>query len=175
MRRSVAAVIAASAALSACHMHGNFGGGATVSRNYQVGNFQELEVAEDPMMLKCAPAPALAFLRRVRSGCSERTVVEVEGDKLSIHPENDHGFFHFGSLTHGHAHFIVTVPQLTGADDRRIGRHPDRSCPGPTLRGTVAGSGGLDVAAMDVQQLKLSIAGSGGVKARRGQGAVGGI
>ena len=40
---------------------------------------------------------------------------------------------------------------------------------GQRFEGTVAGSGGLNVAALDVQALKLSIAGSGGVKAGAGK------
>ena len=99
----------------------------------------------------------------------ERTVVEVEGDKLSIHPENDHSFFHFGHSTHGHAHFIVTVPQLSGATIAGSGGIRVDRVQGARFEGTVAGSGGLDVAAVDVQQLKLSIAGSGGMKAGTGK------
>ena len=46
MRKSVAAaVIAASAATSACGHSREEGAGPNVSRNYQVGNFQAIEVA----------------------------------------------------------------------------------------------------------------------------------
>src|SRR3954447_23001814 len=44
MRKSVAALIAASA-LSGCQVHAQEDAGRTVSRNYQVGNFQQIEVA----------------------------------------------------------------------------------------------------------------------------------
>lgn len=168
MRRSLAAMIAASAALSGCHMHGDFGGGATVSRNYQVGNFQELEVAGPyDVEVRTGPNPGVSAQGSER--LLERTVVEVEGNKLSIHPENDHSFFHFGHSTHGHAHFIVTVPQLVGATIAGSGGIKVDRVQGQRFEGTVAGSGGLDVAAMDVQQLKLSIAGSGGVNAGAGK------
>ena len=45
MHKSIAVVtIAACAALSGCN-HADEDGGATVSRNYQVGNFEKIEVA----------------------------------------------------------------------------------------------------------------------------------
>lgn len=168
MRKSVIAVIAGSAALAGCHLHGDEGGGATVSRNYQVGNFRQIEVAGSyDVDVRTGPNPAVTAQGSEK--LLERTTVEVQGDKLVIHPENSDSFFHFGSGTHGHASFTVTVPQLSGATIAGSGGIKVDHVQGPSFEGSVAGSGGIDIANIDVQQLKLSIAGSGDLKAAAGR------
>lgn len=164
MRKSVAAVIAASTALVGC---GDHGGGGTVARNYQVGNFQQIEVAGPyDVDVRTGSGPTVSA-----SGPEKllgSTVVAVQGDKLVIHPENNHGF-HFGWGIHGNARFTITVPQLTGATIAGSGGiHVDR-VQGQSFEGEVAGSGGLEVASMNVQQLKVSVGGSGSVKAGSGK------
>ena len=51
----------------------------------------------------------------------DHLVVEVKGDKLMIHPEEQRGFFHMGWHFNGTVHVEVTVPQLAA---RRL---PDRA------------------------------------------------
>lgn len=164
MRHSVAAVIAASTALAGC---GDHGGGATVARNYQVGNFQQIEVAgpyEVEVRTGSGPTVSASGPEKLLG----RTVVAVQGDKLVIRTENNHGF-HFGWGIHGNAHFTITVPQLTGAAIAGSGGiHVDR-VQGQSFEGEVAGSGGLDVGTINVQQLKVSVGGSGNVKAGTGK------
>lgn len=167
MRKSVAAVIAASAAVAGCQVRAQ-DGGPTVSRNYQVGNFQQIEVA-GPYDVEVRTGGNPGVSARGSQKLLERTVVEVRGDKLLIHPEQHNGLFHFGWSNHGKAHFAVTVPQLSGATIAGSGDIRVDKVQGQRFEGTVAGSGGIDVAAMDVQALKLSIAGSGGVKAGSGK------
>jgi Putative auto-transporter adhesin, head GIN domain len=167
MRKSVAAVIAASAAVAGCQVHAQ-DGGPTVSRNYQVGNFQQIEVA-GPYDVEVRTGGNPGVSAKGSQKLLERTVVEVRGDKLLIHPEQHNGLFHFGWSNHGKAHFTVTVPQLSGATIAGSGDIRVDKVQGQRFEGTVAGSGGIDVAAMDVQALKLSIAGSGGVKAGSGK------
>ena len=168
MRKSVAAaVIAASAATSACHAESG-GSGATVSRNYQVGNFQEIEVA-GPFDVTVRTGSNPSVSAQGSEKLLGRTVVEVRGDKLVIRPEDHHGWFNFGWGSHGKANFTVTVPQLSGATIAGSGDINVDKVQGNRFEGTVAGSGGISVANMDVQSLKLSIAGSGGVKAGTGK------
>jgi hypothetical protein len=163
MRKSLAAVVAASAALSGCHVGAQEGGGATVSRNYQVGSFQQIEVA-GPYDVEVRTGASPSVAARGSEKLLERTVVEVKGDKLLIHPQNDHNFFHIGWSSHGKASFTVTVPQLSGATIAGSGDIRVDRVQGDRFEGTVAGSGGITVAAMDVQSLKLAVAGSGDVK-----------
>lgn len=163
MRKSVAAVIAASA-LAGCQVHAEENGGPTVSKNYQVGSFQQIEVA-GPYDVEVRTGGNPSVAAKGSQKLLDKTVVEVRGDKLVIHPENNHGWFHMGWSNHrGKASFVVTVPQLkggsiAGSGDLRIDR-----IQGDIFEGNVAGSGGITVGNMDVQTLKLAIAGSGGVK-----------
>jgi hypothetical protein len=166
MRNSVAVVIAASTALSGCGDHA--GDGATVSRNYQVGNFQQIEVA-GPYDVEVRTGAGPTVSARGSEKLLGRTVVAVQGDKLVIHTENNRSVFSFGWGSHGKAHFTITVPQLTGAAVAGSGAFRVDRIQGPRFEGSVAGSGGIEVAALDVQQLKASIAGSGGFKAGSGK------
>src|SRR5436189_3088723 len=114
MRKSlVAAIAASSATVAGCQAHGE-DTGATVSRNYQVGNFQQIEVAGPyDVDVKTGSNPSVSA--RGSERLLERTTVEVRGDKLVIHPEGSHNWFSFGWGHHGKATFTVTVPQLSGA------------------------------------------------------------
>lgn len=162
MRKSVAAVIAASA-LSGCQVQAQQDAGRTVSRNYQVGSFQQIEVA-GPYDVEVRTGTNASVSAKGGEKLLDKTTVEVEGDKLVIRPERNHSIFNFGWGHRGKASFVVTVPALTAATIAGSGDIRVDKVQGNSFEGTVAGSGGLDVAAIDVQQLKLAIAGSGGVK-----------
>ena len=162
MRKSVAAVVAATA-LTGCQVRAQENGGPTVSRNYQIGNFQQIEVA-GPYDVEVRTGANASVSARGSEKLLERTMVEVKGDKLVIHPEKNRGFMNFGWSHRGKAKFTVTVPQLSGATIAGSGDIRVDKVQGDRFEGVVAGSGGINVAALDVQQLKLAIAGSGGVK-----------
>jgi hypothetical protein len=166
MLRSLAAIAAASA-LAGCQAHGEEGGGATISKNYSVGNFSAIEVAGPyDVEVRTGSNPSVSATGGEK--LLERTVVEVQGDKLVIHPENNHSFFHFGWGHRGKASFVVTVPQLSAATIAGSGGIKVDKVTGNTFEGEIAGSGGLQLASVDVQSLKLSIGGSGGVKTGTG-------
>lgn len=169
MHKSLVVVIAGSAALAGCNHREAEGGGPTVSRNYQVGNFQEVELAGhyDVEIHTGGPVSVSAT---GPENVLNRLKVEVEGSKLTIHPENSRGWFHFGF--HGSretVHVNVTVPTLTGATLAGSGVINVDKVQGGNFEGTVAGSGKLNLTSVDVQQLKLSIAGSGDAKAGQGK------
>jgi hypothetical protein len=169
MRKSIAAaaIIAASAATVGCGLNRNEDAGATISRSYQIGNFHEIEVA-GPYDVEVRTGSAPSASAQGSEKLLERTRVEVEGDKLVIHPEGRHGFFNFGWSTRGSAKFVITVPELHGAAIAGSGDLRVDHVKGDRFEGSVAGSGGLALASVEVQSLKLSIAGSGGVKAGAG-------
>jgi hypothetical protein len=167
MSKAFIPIVAASALVAGCHPRGEEGGGATVSKNYSVGNFQQIEVAGPyDVEVRTGSNPSVAATGGER--LLERTTVEVRGDKLVIHPQNNHGFFHWGWGHHGKAHFTVTVPQLGGATIAGSGGIKVDKISGNAFTGEIAGSGGLELASVEVQSLKLSIGGSGGVKTGAG-------
>lgn len=170
MRKSVAFVIAGAAALAACSRGSAEDGGPTVSRNYQVGNFQQVELAGhyDVDIRTGAPVSVSA---QGPQNVIERLQVDVDGDKLRIRPKNDGGWFHFGRshFSREAIHIIVTVPTLAGATLAGSGVINVDKVQGPNFEGTVAGSGKLNLASVDVQSLKLNIAGSGSTKAGQGK------
>src|SRR5258708_22122437 len=92
MRKSVAAVIAASAAISGCGQSHAENGGPAVSRTYNVGNFLQIEgvgpydVVDRPGVYPCLFARGSQYL-------THRTLVENNGDKLVIHPGHRHSSF----------------------------------------------------------------------------------
>jgi len=167
MPRFVAPVLAA-AALAGCHAHFDEGGGATVSKNYRVGNFQQIEVA-GPYEVEVRTGSSPSVSASGSEKLLEHTQVEVEGDKLVIHPENQRGFFHWGWGHHGKAHFVVTVPQLSGATIAGSGGITVDKIAGNAFEGEIAGSGGLQLTSVEVQSLKLSIGGSGDIKVGAGR------
>jgi hypothetical protein len=158
------AMVAASA--SACTQGHAENGGPSTSRNYQVGNFQQIEVA-GPYDVEVRTGANPSVSGSGPEKLLEHTVVEVRGDKLLIRPQQSNHWFGFS--THGSAHFTVTVPQLRGAAIAGSGGIKVDRIQGPSFEGGVAGSGNLNIAAMDVQSLKLDIGGSGGVKAGAGK------
>ena len=165
MPRALMPLLAA-AAVAGCHP-GHEDGGATVSKSYSVGNFSAIEVAGPyDVEVRTGSNPSISATGSER--LLERTEVEVKGDKLVIHPEHNHSFFSWGWSHHGNAHFVVTVPQLSGATIAGSGDIRVDKASGAGFEGTVTGSGSINVASLAVQQLKLSIAGSGGIKAGTG-------
>ncbi len=165
MLRTLTAVIAATA-LAGCGVHDG-DNGATASKTYGVGNFSAIEVA-GPYDVEVRTGSNASVSGQGSAKLLDHTVVEVQGDKLMIHPQESHSFFHWGWGHHRKAHFIVTVPQLAGATIAGSGDVSVDKVSGANFEGIVAGSGTLSVASMTVQQLKLSIAGSGGIKAGSG-------
>ena len=164
MHKSLAAVIAASAlAASGCHMRSEErNAGPDISRNYQVGAFQGIEVAGPyDVEVKTGGQPGVSA--RGGENLLGKTVVEVKDGKLVIRPEKERGL-NISWGRHGKATFTVTVPQLSeatiaGSGDMRIDK-----IQGKNFEGTVAGSGSLDVGSVQVEQLKMTIAGSGEIK-----------
>ena len=134
MRKSVVAIVAA-AAVSGCQVHGHEeDGGPTVSRNYQVGNFQQIEVA-GPYDVEVRTGGNASVSAKGSEKLLEKTDVEVKGDKLVIRPEKQHGFFHFGwSTLAARRASSSPCPQLSGA--------------------TIAGSGDIRVDKVTGQQLQ---------------------
>src|SRR5262249_9261558 len=111
MRTSIlAAVVAASTATSACGQAHSENGGPTVSRNYQVGGFDQIEVAGPyDVSVRTGSGPTVAA--RGPEKMLEHMVVEVRNGKLVVHPERSHSWFNTGWHFRGKVELTVTVPQ----------------------------------------------------------------
>ena len=170
MRKSIAAaVIAASAATSACGHSREADGGPAGARNFPVGAFTEIEAAGPyDVTVRTGTAPSVSA--KGPQKVLDHMVVEIDGGRLKIHPEKDNSWFHRGTHYRGKVELVVTVPSLeaatlAGAGDMRIDK-----VQGNSFKGTLAGAGGLHVDTIQVQSLEFTSAGAG--DAKLGQGAV---
>ena len=168
MRKSIAAaLIAASAATGACGGMHHENAGPAVSRNFQVGNFQEI-VAAGPYDINVQTGANPSVSARGPQKVLDDMTVEVQGDKLVIQSKN-HGFFQWSWGSRGRTIFTVTVPQLRAATLAGSGDLNINSVTGDSFAGSLAGSGDLSLGSVNVKSLKLSLAGSGDAKASAGQ------
>jgi hypothetical protein len=169
MRKSIAgALFVATAVIAACSESHAENGGPSATKTYQVGNFQQIEVA-GPYEVNVRTGANASVAGTGPEKMLEHTVVEVRGDKLVIRPLERKNWLGGGWSHKGTAQFTVTVPQLRAATIAGSGDIQVDRVQGPSFEGTVAGSGGISLAQIDVQQLKLAIAGSGGVRGGGGK------
>jgi hypothetical protein len=162
-----AGAIVAAAGVSACS-EARSDPGPTVSRTYQVGNFQEVEVA-GPFDVDIRTGGSPGVSARGNQKLIERLVVEVKGDRLEIHPRQDHRWFGGWGGGRGHGAISVTVPALRAATLAGAGDMTIDKVEGDSFDGQIAGSGDFSVGSVDVGSLKLGIAGSGSARAGNGK------
>ena len=159
---------AVAVAMAGCGHAAAESGGPTVQRDYQVGGFEQIEVA-GPYDVDVRTGAAPSVRASGSEKAIERLVVEVRGDRLLIHTRNEHGMFRMGWGHSGKVRLTVTVPQLRGAEIAGSGDIRINAVRGPSFAGQIAGSGDLSVDQLEVQDLKLGIAGSGSAVARSGR------
>jgi hypothetical protein len=160
-------IVLAAVASAGCGRSHAENGGPTVSRDYQVGNFDRIEVA-GPYNVQVHTGAAASASARGPEKMIERLVVEVKDGKLLIHSQENRGFnFHWGSHR-GNVELSVTVPQLSGAAIAGSGDIAVDNVSGDQFAGEVGGSGSISLGAVEVKSIKLSIGGSGGIKAGAG-------
>jgi hypothetical protein len=162
------AIGAAAVAISGCGHASAENSGPTVQRDFPVGGFEQIEVA-GPYDVDVRTGAAPGVQASGPQKAIERLVVEVRGDRLLIHPREEHRLWHFGDWSHDKVRLSVTVPQLRAAEIAGSGDIRINEVRGASFAGQIAGSGDLTVDRLDVQSLKLGIAGSGGAKAGSGR------
>ena len=142
-------------------------GGPSVDRNYQVGNFNRIEVAGPyEVDVRTGARPSVRASGAERS--VERMIVEVRGDTLRIHPRRSSGLRIGWSRDHP-VRVSVTVPALAAAQIAGSGDINVDRVAGESFDGEVAGSGDLRLGTVEVQRLKMGIAGSGEIRAQGGR------
>jgi Putative auto-transporter adhesin, head GIN domain len=171
MRKALtAAIIAGAAATAACggQSHDDEDLGAAVSRNYQVGNFTEVEVA-GPFDVEIRTGANPSVSARGNEKLIERLEVEVKGNRLVVRPKRDRGWFGGWGSVRGKGSIAVTVPMIHAASLAGSGNLTVNKVTGDSFEGEIAGSGNLRVDTVEVGSLKLGIAGSGNATARAGR------
>ena len=134
--------------------------GPAASRSFTVAAFDKIEVA-GPYKVSVATGRSPGVEARGGQDSLNQMVVEVEGTTLKIHPrKRDLSIGQWwNSSSNGQTVTVaVSGPMLTSAAIAGSGNvATDR------FEGAVAGSGGLTLADVQVRELTLGIAGSGGI------------
>ena len=167
-------VIATLLSLAACSFSshdegaGVAGSGTATSRTYPVANFTgvalrgsdnvDVRVGTGFSVRAEGPAAELAKLRIVR-----------EGDTLSVGRQNGLGI---GWGDRDTVTVFVTMPRIVAAQTAGSGDLKIDRVDGERFDGAIAGSGGLDVAALTARTVKLSVAGSGDISAKGSVGTL---
>jgi len=170
MRKSIATAIVAASVLTGACGQSHASDGPTVSRNYQVGNFQEIEVA-GPYDVTVQTGANPGVSARAGESLLDRTTVEVQGNKLVIQPKG-HGLFNFSFGSRHKAEFTVTVPQLSSATLAGAGDLNVNAVHGDSFEATLAGAGDIGIGSVDVKSLKVSMAGAGDAKVGSGKAEI---
>src|SRR5215213_8003226 len=112
MRKSVTLLLAAASmsAVSCSRGHAAQDAGPTISRNYPVGNFRQIDVA-GPYDVTVRTGANASVAAQGPQNYLDRIVVEVKGDKLVIRPKGQRGWVNEGWTKRVKANFTITVPQ----------------------------------------------------------------
>ncbi len=165
MRKSfaIAAGLLVSVALAACNHERHEKPGPTISKAFEVGDFQRVELA-GPYDVQVKTGSKASVNVRGPQNVIDHMVIEVKGDELHIGSRNSHGF-HFNWGGHDdNVQVMVTVPMLSAAEVAGSGEIRIDRIAGDKFAGSIAGSGELHVAAMEVKALAVNVAGSGDVE-----------
>ena len=161
----IATIAAVALAASACNVGADAeerDPGSSVSRNYQIGAFDKIEVA-GPYEVKVTTGGAPGASATGGDKLLDETEVLVEGDTLKIRPKKKNGIrWSWGKR--GKAEFTVTTAMLHGAEIAGSGGISVDKVAGD-FKGEVAGSGDLQLPAVKGGAIAFEIAGSGKVSA----------
>ena len=166
MKRAIAlGMTAAVLAVAGCTEARSENGGPVVDRNFQVGEFDRIELA-GAYDANVRTGAAVSVHARGSEKAIDNLEVVVEDGALVVRPRKKMNFSWGKS---GKVALTVTVPSLRGAElagsgDIRIDR-----VAGDRFDAGIAGSGNLTVGSVEVNNLKMSISGSGNAKAGSGR------
>ena len=165
MRRHFAALLlaAAGAALAACSHDRAEDPGPQGARTFAIGPFSEISVAGSyDVRIKTGGKPGVSATGP--QNVLDQMVVEVDGNRLRIHPQKKSGlnFSSFGR--HGPVTVEVSAPALSVAAIAGSGDIAIDRITGDSFNARIAGSGSLDLGTLAVKSLDVDIAGSGDVR-----------
>jgi len=154
------------AALASCGIaKGKEDAGPVTERDFQVGNFNQIELAGGyDVNVRTGSAPSV----HAKGGQNvlDKLEIKVVNGVLEIGSKNRSGF-NWGNG--GQVTLDVTVPALTGVALAGSGDIKVDRIAGDQFEGGISGSGNLNIGQIEVGKLKIGIAGSGGAKADAGK------
>ena len=165
-RMFVLGIAASATALTGCGEARSQETGPTVERNYQVSDFDRIELAGAyDANIRTGSAPSV----HAKGGANllEKLVVEVKDGRLLIRPKEKS--FNWSRGPRGKVELTVTVPKLRAAELAGAGNIRIDRVSGDRFEGTVAGAGDMRVDRVEVGDLKLSIAGAGNAHLQSGR------
>ena len=158
-------IAAAALAVSACNVGADAeerDPGSSVTRTYQIGAFDKIEVA-GPYAVKVTTGGAPGASATGGDSLLDETEVIVEGDTLKIRPKKKNGIrWSWGKR--GKAEFTVTTAMLRGAVIAGSGGISVDKVDGD-FKGRIGGSGDLALAAVKGGAVDFAIGGSGRIVA----------
>jgi hypothetical protein len=161
-------ILAASLATSACgQAREEEGAGPMISRNYQVGAFDQVEAA-GPFDVTIRTGAAPSVKAHGNEKLLDRVTVEVSGGKLLIRPKHE-GLFGDWHRTHGKADIAITVPTLRSATLAGAGSIDIDKVRGDRFEGQIAGAGDFRIGSVEVGSFKMGISGAGDARAESGR------
>jgi len=160
-----ATIAAAALAATACHVGAEAeerDPGSTVSRTYQIGAFDRIEVA-GPYEVKVSTGGAPGASATGGDRLLDETEVVVEGNTLKIRPKKENGI-RWSWGRQAKAQFTVTTAMLHGAAIAGSGGISVDKVDGD-FKGVIGGSGDLALAAVKGGAIDFAIGGSGKITA----------
>ncbi len=161
----IVATAASFVALTACHIGANAeerDPGPTVSRTYQVGAFDRIEVS-GPYDVIVSTGGSPSAKATGGGKLLDETEVVVEGNVLKIRPVRKNGFgWNWGKS--GSAKFAVSTASLSGAAISGSGGISVDKVSGD-FKGAIGGSGDLNLRSVAGSAVDLSVGGSGSITA----------
>ncbi|WP_166040937.1 head GIN domain-containing protein [Sphingosinicella sp. YJ22] len=162
--RAILAALAGAAVLAACNVTGTDArvieaSGVQGARDFQVGQFETVELAgSHNVIVTVGGAPSVRA--EGDTAALERLDIRVEGGRLHIGTQRGTTFRGPGLVT-----VHVTTPSLRGAEIAGSGDMQVSALQAERFEGGIAGSGNLILQQIEAQAAEFEIAGSGNVRA----------
>ena len=163
MKRAIKlGIMAAAAAMAGCSEARSQNGGPVTDRDYQVGEFNRIELG-GAYDMTVHTGPEVSVHARGGQNVLDKLEVEVKGDTLVVRPKKEG--WSWGRHSNGKVELTVTLPALRAASLAGAGGIRIDQVSGDSFEGSISGAGDLRIEKVDVGSLKFDVAGAGSIYA----------
>lgn len=166
MRRA-AILLSSTIALAACNMVADAqepqGGGASITRDFNVGSFDSVSLAGSQNVIVTVGG-AHSVRAEGDADMIDRLEIEVDDGGLEIGMKKGNWSMNWGKGREP-VTIYVTLPALSAAAIGGSGNMQIDKIEGGRFSGSIGGSGDMRIASLRVGEADFSVAGSGGIKA----------